>query len=104
MDSSEIRALRTSLHLTQRQLAEALGLDVDLVRQWEKAERFPTRTHVQALEALRARPPAAPPPSPLALLGDPGFLALLRKLLAHARLRDEVGKLAAEYPDPLEEP
>ena len=75
-----------------------------MVRLWEKGERFPTRAHCEALEALKPRSTDAGVPSPLALLGDPRFFMLLRKLLAHAPLRSEVEKLAADYPDPVEEP
>jgi hypothetical protein len=37
------------------------------------------------------------------VLADPALWELLRKLIAHKKLRDEVGKLAAAYPDPAEE-
>lgn len=105
MSPDDLRALRKDLNLTQRQLAEALDLDVELVRQWEKGERFPTRANCTAMEALRKSPPRRLPknPSPLELLADPGFFLLVRKLLAHPKLRAEAEKLASNYPDPLDD-
>lgn len=100
----EIKNLRRTLGMTQRDLAEALQIDVALVRDWEKGERFPTRAHCMAMEALRAHPPARKSRAkrPMELLADPEFFTLVRKLLVHAPLRAEVEKLARDYPDPLE--
>jgi transcriptional regulator with XRE-family HTH domain len=102
----EIKAVRRATGLSQKELAEALSLEVGLVREWEKGERFPTKANCEAMEALQANPP---PPrkkgkdrTPMELLGDPGFFALVRKLLSHSALRSAVEKLAAEYSDPLE--
>jgi hypothetical protein len=39
----------------------------------------------------------------MAVLSDPAFFALLRKLVAHPGLRAECLRLAAEVPDPAEE-
>jgi hypothetical protein len=36
-------------------------------------------------------------------LADPGLWEIVRKLVAHKKLRDEVAKLAANYADPAEE-
>ena len=105
MSPDEIRSLRKDLNLTQRQLAEALKLDVDVVRAWEKEEAVATKGHCEAMEKLRANPPPRVPKNnatPMQVLGDPKFFALLRKLLAHAKLRAEAEKLAAEYPDPVD--
>jgi transcriptional regulator with XRE-family HTH domain len=101
----EIKSLRRAVGLTQRELADALQLEVAQVRDWEKGERFPTRAHCEAMEALRANPPPRKgrAKSPLELLADPAFFTLLRKLLAHPALRAEVEKLAAGHPDPLED-
>jgi transcriptional regulator with XRE-family HTH domain len=101
----DIKDLRKTLGITQKALAEALKLDVALVRDWEKGELFPTRAHCEQMEALRKSPPPRRPaaePAPMALLADPGFFTLLRKLLAHRALRQDVEKLAAQYSDPLE--
>lgn len=105
MSPDEIRALRKDLNLTQRQLSEALKVEVEAVRAWEREEEFPTRALCASMERLRANPPPRVPknnPSPVQLLGDPRFFTLLRKLVAHPRLRAEAEKLASEYADPLE--
>jgi transcriptional regulator with XRE-family HTH domain len=101
----DIRAVRRAAGLSQKDLAEALAVEVAMVRDWEKGERFPTRAHCEAMARLREQPPVRArgrAPTPLQLLGDPGFFTLVRKLLAHHALRAEVEKLAAGYPDPLE--
>ncbi len=105
MSPEEIRSLRKDLGLTQRQLADALKIDVDVVRTWEKEEAFPTKAHCEAMEKLRVNPPPKVSKSaatPMQVLSDPKFFALVRKLLAHPKLRAEADKLAAEYPDPNE--
>ena len=40
--------------------------------------------------------------TPMQVLADPKFFALMRKLLAHPKLRAETEKLAGDYPDPAE--
>jgi transcriptional regulator with XRE-family HTH domain len=105
MSPDDIRTLRKDLGLTQRQLAEALKLDANTVRAWETEALFPTRAHCDAMTALRANPPPKVPknqPTPLQVLADPKFFLLLRKLIAHPKLRAEVERLAAEHPDPLD--
>jgi hypothetical protein len=37
------------------------------------------------------------------LLADPAFFGLIRKLLAHRALRVVVDRLAANFPEPLDE-
>ncbi|MFO0608295.1 MAG: helix-turn-helix transcriptional regulator [Polyangiales bacterium] len=106
MGPEDIRTLRKDLGLTQRQLAEALKLDPATVRAWETEALFPTKAHCDAMAALRANPPPKPSKknaTPFQVLADPSFFALLRKLVAHPRLRAEVERLAAEHPDPLDE-
>lgn len=106
MSPEEIRLLRKELSMTQRDLAEALEVEVELVRAWEKDEAFPTKATIGAMEALRANPPRRAPkrsPSVWQLLGDPGFMTLVRKLLYNPKLRAEVERLAAAHPDPLDE-
>ncbi len=107
MNSDDIRNLRKELNITQRQLAEALKIEVELVREWERDEHFPTRLHCTLMTALRKNPPAVVPrgkaQGTMQVLADPKFFGLVRKLLGHAKLRAEVEKLAAAYPDPAEE-
>jgi hypothetical protein len=60
------------------------------------------------MNALRAAGPGAVPrkskgASPMKALADPLVWELLRKILAHKKLRDETAKLAAGYPDPADE-
>lgn len=107
MSPDDIRALRKDLGLTQRQLADALKLEVATVRAWEAEELFPTKAHCEAMAKLRASPPPKTKPAkgsaaPFQVLADPKFFALLRKLVAHPSLRAEVERLAAEHPDPAD--
>lgn len=104
MTAEDIKALRKELGLTQRALAEALKVEVAEVRAWEAAEQFATKARCDAMEKLRANPPPKPVKgaSPLQLLADPKFMLLVRKLMAHPKLRAEVEKLAADHPDPLD--
>lgn len=106
MTADDIRALRKELAYSQRQLAEALKIEVEVVREWEREEHFPTKAHCAAMDALRRSPtvrPAAKPVSVMQHLADPRFFSLIRKLLAHPKLRTEADKLAAAYPDPADE-
>ena len=106
MSPDEIKAVRKALGVTQRDLAELMELEVALVRDWEKGDRFPTKAHCDKMEALRKDPPPRKKGrarSPMELLADAGFYTVLRKLLAHAELRAEVEKLAVKYADPLDE-
>lgn len=107
----EIKALRAELKCTAKELAGALGLEQKVVMAWESGELFPTKRHVDLMETLREKGPTAIPkkpkgkdPSPFAVLADPALWGVVRKLLAHRKLRDEVVKLAAEYADPSETP
>jgi transcriptional regulator with XRE-family HTH domain len=104
MTADDIKALRSELGINQRALAEALKLEVGEVRAWEASEAFPTKAHCAAMAKLRANPPPKPVKgaSPMQVLADPKFFLLVRKLLAHPKLRAEVEKLAAEHPDPLD--
>lgn len=47
-----IKALRTSLGLTQRQFAERLGVHPMAVHYWETGKRSPTGLYLKALDAL----------------------------------------------------
>lgn len=104
MTADDIKALRKELGINVKALAEALEVEVGTARAWESGEEFPTKAHCEAMAKLRANPPPKPSknPSPMQLLADPGFMLLVRKLLAHPKLRAEVEKLAAPHPDPLD--
>jgi transcriptional regulator with XRE-family HTH domain len=101
----EIKALRKDLSCTAKELAQALGIEQNTVLAWEKGDLFPTKAFVDKMASLRARGPAAIPKKakgaePMKVLADPVLWELMRKLVANKKLRDEVVKLAAAYPDP----
>jgi transcriptional regulator with XRE-family HTH domain len=105
----EIKALRKDLSCTAKELASALGLEQATVLAWEKGDLFPTKAFVDKMAQLRARGPTAIPKKakgaePMKVLADPALWELVRKLLANKKLRDEVVKLAAAYPDPAQDP
>ncbi len=109
MSPEEIKALRKELGCTAKELAATLGIEQREVLAWEKAELFPTKAFVDGMEALRAKGPAAivrrarAGADPVKALGDPQVWEILRKVAAHKKLRDEVAKLAAGYPDPADD-
>jgi transcriptional regulator with XRE-family HTH domain len=105
-----IRALRKELSCTAKELATTLGIDQKEVLAWEKADLFPTKAFVDAMEALRAKGPGAvvrkakgAAVSPAKALADPRLWEIVRKLASHKKLRDDVFELAANYPDPADE-
>ena len=104
----EIKALRKELSCTAKELAAVLGLEQTTVLAWEKGDLFPTKAFVDKMAALRERGPAAIPKKakgadPMKVLADPALWELMRKVVAHKKLRDELTKLAAAYPDPAQE-
>jgi len=105
----EIKALRKDhLSCTAKELAQALGIEQVTVLAWEKGDLFPTKAFIDKMAQLRARGPAAIPKKakgldPMKVLADPALWELMRKLVAHKKLRDEVQKLAAPYADPAQE-
>jgi transcriptional regulator with XRE-family HTH domain len=111
MSPEQVKALRTELGCTARELAAALDVEADTVTGWERGELFPTKRHVDAMQDLRARGPTAIPrkrrkgasASPLQVLADPALWRVVRKLLAHAELRAAVEALAASYDDPADQ-
>ncbi len=108
MTGDEIKAIRTELRCTARELAAALGLEQEVVLSWERGDLFPTRRHVDAMTKLRAAGPAAIPrrpkksaaPSAMRALADPEVWQIVRKIIAHPELRAAVGELAARFSDP----
>ena len=108
MTPEEIKALRKELVCTAKELAQALGIEQATVLAWEKGDLFPTKAFVDKMELLRSRRPAIIPTKakgaePMKVLADPALWGLVRKLVAHKKLRDEVLKLAAPYADPAED-
>lgn len=110
MSPEEIKELRTTLQCTTRELGEAVGVDQKTIIEWEAGRLFPTKKFVDRMLAVKEKGPSAIPkkargaaPSPMRVLADPALWEIVRKLVAHKRLRDEVAKLAATYADPAEE-
>lgn len=109
MSPEDIKALRTTLQCTTRELGDAIGVDQKTIISWEGGQLFPTKKYVDRMLALKEKGPSAVPkkargaaPPPLRVLGDPQLWEVLRKLLAHKKLRDDVIKLAATYDDPAD--
>jgi transcriptional regulator with XRE-family HTH domain len=108
MSPEEIKELRKTLSCTAKELAAALEIDQATVLSWEKGELFPTKQYVDRMKELETKGPSAIPRlakgkanvSPMVAMRDPAFWELVRKIAAHKKLRDEVAKLAAGYPDP----
>jgi DNA-binding XRE family transcriptional regulator len=104
----EVRALRKELGCTVRELATALDIDDKTVFAWEKGDLFPTKRYVDRMQALRDKGPDAfprrrqrkAPADPMARLDDPRLWQLVRKLLAHPELFDQVTRMAESYDDP----
>jgi DNA-binding transcriptional regulator YiaG len=110
MSPDDVRALRRSLACTAKELAAALDVPADMITAWERGELFPTKRHVDAMRSLSERGPAAivrtpkraAPKPPMQVLADPALWRLVRKLLAHAELRQQAEQLAADYADPAD--
>lgn len=108
MTPDDLKALRKDLACTAKELAQALGIEQSTVLAWEKGDLFPTKPFIDKMEALRTKGPAAIPKkakgdNPMKVLSDPALWEVVRKLVANKKLRDEVIKLAAAYPDPASE-
>ncbi len=106
MTPDEIKTLRKELACTAKELAGALGTDQATVLAWEKADLFPTKALVERMNDLRTRGPSAivrkakGAAEPMKVLTDPQVWSVVRKLLAHKALRDQVMRLAETFPDP----
>jgi transcriptional regulator with XRE-family HTH domain len=104
----DIKQLRKELNCTARELATALELDQKEVLAWEAGEIFPTKRHVTIMEGLRKKGPTAIVRTPkgktkkvgVQRLDDPRLWEVVRKLLEHPALFDQVAKLADGYSDP----
>jgi transcriptional regulator with XRE-family HTH domain len=103
--AEQIRQLRARLGCTVRELARALELEPRVVRDWEAAEAFPTKRHVQQLQRLdeagpaairekSAKGPATESRLDQSLLADPSFFLLVQKLVADPELYRRVLEMA----------
>jgi predicted transcriptional regulator len=110
MTPDEIKQARKDLSCTAKDLAGALGIEQSTVMAWEKGDLFPTKQYVDRIVALVQKGPSAIPKKskvttdPMKMLADPELWKLLRKLMAHKKLRDDVSKMAEGYADPAVDP
>ena len=111
MSPDELKQLRKELSCTAKELALTLGIEPKELAAWEAGELFPTKRYVGELEALRKKGPTSILRAPkgksvaktgMARLADAKLWELVRKLLEHPALFDQVSKLAEAYPDPAE--
>jgi transcriptional regulator with XRE-family HTH domain len=100
----DIKQLRKELGCTARDLATTLGLEQKEVLAWEAGELFPTKRFVDQMQALRAKGPGAvlkttkgKAVAPTDRISDPNFWAIVKKLLLHPPLYEQVSKLAEQY-------
>ncbi len=111
MTADDVKQLRKELKVTARDLAAALGVEQKEVVAWEAGEQFPTKRFVDAMQKLKAQGAAAFPRAPKAKpgaktgaqrLADPKLWEVVRKLVEHPSLFDQVAELATRFPDPAE--
>lgn len=110
MSPEELKQLRKELSCTAKELALTLGIEPKELAAWEAGELFPTKRYVSELEALRKKGAGAIVRAPkgkagaakvgMARLADAKLWELVRKLVEHPALFDQVTKLAETYPDP----
>jgi transcriptional regulator with XRE-family HTH domain len=102
----DIKALRKELGCTARDLALTLGIEQKEVLAWEAGELFPTKRFVDQMKTLRDKGPSAvlkttkgKAVAPTDRVADPAFWNVVKKLLLHPPLYDQVLKLAESYSD-----
>jgi DNA-binding transcriptional regulator YiaG len=100
----DIKVLRKELGCTARDLATTLGIEQKEVLAWEAGELFPTKHFVERMKALREKGPGAvlktakgKAVAPTDRVSDPAFWAIVKKLLLHPALYDQVSKLAEQF-------
>ena len=106
MTPEDIKLLRKELGCTARDLATTLGIEQKEVLAWELGELFPTKRFVDQMQKLREKGPSAVLKStkgkavaPTDRISDPAFWAIVKKLLLHPPLYEQVSKLAEGYGD-----
>ena len=104
MTPDDIKLLRKELGCTARDLATTLGLEQKEVLAWETGELFPTKRFVEQMNKLREKGPSSvlkttkgKSVAPTDRVSDPGFWLIVKKLLLHPALYDQVSKLAESY-------
>jgi len=53
---ADVKALRTNLHVSQAEFAEAMGTSVDTIKSWETRRRNPTGLAAKVLATLQDNP------------------------------------------------
>ncbi len=111
MLAEDIQKLRKELSCTAKELAATLGVEPKEVTAWEAGELFPTKRLVDAMNKLRAQGKESIVRAPRGKaaqktgqqrLADPALWRVVRKLVEHPALFDEVLKLSEKYGDPAE--
>lgn len=104
MTPEDLKQLRKELGCTARDLATTLGIEQKEVLAWEAGELFPTKRFVDQMEELRKKGPSAvlktakgKAVAPADRISDPAFWAIVKKLLLHPPLYEQVSKLADQY-------
>ena len=59
MTASEIRQLRLSLGLTQKEMATRVSVSTQTIKSWELGRRRPVSTAVKVLQAIKEEKPHA---------------------------------------------
>jgi DNA-binding transcriptional regulator YiaG len=102
----DLKQLRKELGCTARDLASTLGIEQKEVLAWESGELFPTKRFVEQMNELRAKGPSAvlktskgKAVAPTDRIADPAFWIVVKKLLLHPGLYEQVSKLADTYRD-----
>jgi transcriptional regulator with XRE-family HTH domain len=106
----EIQKLRKDLACSAHELARTLGIEANTVLAWESGELFPTKRHVEQLRAIKEKGPDAVARTPrgkrvkrgMDRLDDPKLWEIMRKLLEHPALFDQVAKMAEGFEDPAQ--
>jgi transcriptional regulator with XRE-family HTH domain len=100
----DIKQLRKALGCTARDLATTLGIEQKEVLSWEAGELFPTKRFVEQMKSLAQKGPGAvlkttkgKAVAPTDRVSDPAFWAIVKKLLLHPPLYEQVSKLAESY-------
>ncbi|RYZ02174.1 MAG: XRE family transcriptional regulator [Myxococcales bacterium] len=106
MSPDDIKQLRKELGCSARDLATTLGLEQKEVLAWESGELFPTKRFVEQMKSLREKGPSAvlkaakgKAVAPTDRLSDPAFWNVVKKLILHPALYDQVTKLAEKFGD-----
>ncbi|HEX2876039.1 MAG TPA: XRE family transcriptional regulator [Polyangiaceae bacterium] len=104
MTPDDLKALRKELGCTARDLATTLGIEQKEVLAWEAGELFPTKRFVDQMNELRAKGPSAvlktakgKAVAPTDRVSDPAFWSIVKKLMLHPALYDQVSKLAEQF-------